>query len=370
MKVALVHDWLTGMRGGEKCLEIFCEMFPKAHLYTLLHASGSVSPTIERMDIRTSLLQKIPGISHHYRYYLPLFPWIVDHWDTGGEEYDLVLSSSHCVAKGIRFPSAKRRVCYCFTPMRYLWCQTENYYAGEWKQLALSIIRGPLKQWDLASNSQVDEFIGISNHVCERIHHFYGRSSITLYPPVDTDFYHPQPSASPHPKDDFYLMAGALEPYKRADLAIEAFRQWNRPLKIVGKGTLLESLRKKAPPNVEFLGWQSDEKIRQLYQTARALIFPGEEDFGIVPIEAQACGCPVVAYGHGGVIETVVADQTGLFFDHPTPESLLDALHRFEKRSWHSPFLRSQAEKFTKRRFQQELQLHLGGSFQPMHPSA
>lgn len=361
MKVALVHDWLTGMRGGEKCLEVFCEMFPDAHLYTLLHVKGSTSPAIERMDIRTSALQKLPGAARHYRYYLPFFPRIVDSWDTGGDAYDLVLSSCHCVCKGVKFPHAVRRVCYCFTPMRYLWCQTENYYAGNWKQLALAAVRGPLKGWDIRSNQEVDEFIGISNHVSDRIRRFYGREAVTIYPPVDTEFY----TSDARPRGDFYLVAGALEPYKRADLAIEVFRKSGRPLKIVGKGTMLEALKHDAPANVEFLGWRSDEEIRDLYRTARALIFPGEEDFGIVPLEAQACGCPVIAYGVGGAVETVLDGETGLLFKDATAESLAQSLAEFEKKSWDASRLRKQAEGFSRPRFRRDIEACLQNRKRP-----
>jgi glycosyltransferase involved in cell wall biosynthesis len=358
MKVALVHDWLTGMRGGEKCLEVFCEMFPQAHLYTLLHVPGTVSKTIGQMDIRTSPLQKMPLSKKHYRYYLPLLPSIVDSWSTSDESYDLVLSSCHCVAKGVKFPKAARRVCYCFTPMRYLWCQAENYYRGNWKQTALSLVRNPIKRWDLKSNQNVDEFIGISDHVSDRIRNFYKREAVTIYPPVDTEFYRlEEPSSSI--KEDFYLIVGALEPYKRVDLAIDAFRQWKRPLKIVGKGTMLEVLKKEAPDHVEFLGWRSDEEIRSLYHQARGLIFPGEEDFGIVPLEAQACGCPVIAYGVGGVKETVKDGETGVFFNETTIESLLQALTKFEKMSWERPKLRGQAERFSRPRFRCEMEKYL-----------
>lgn len=357
MKVALVHDWLTGMRGGEKCLEVFCEMFPSAHLYTLLHVPKSVSPTIEKMDIRVSALQKMPFSYTHYRYYLPLFPSIVESWNTGNESYDLVLSSSHCVAKGIRFPKAKRKVCYCFTPMRYLWCQTENYYSGNWRQTALHFVRSPLKRWDLKSNQNVDEFIGISNHVCNRIRNFYGRSATTIYPPVDVEFYQPRKLEST--RKEFYLMVGALEPYKRIDLALEAFRQWKHPLKIVGKGTMLEKLKREAPPHVEFLGWKSDSEIRELYQEAQALIFPGEEDFGIVPLEAHACGCPVIGYKAGGLRETVIENETGIFFQEPTFKSLLEALQQFEKLRWEEIKIRSHAKLFGRDRFRKEMEAYL-----------
>ncbi len=369
MKVALVHDWLTGMRGGEKCLEVFCEMFPQAHLYTLLHVKGSVSPVIEQMEIRTSALQKLPFAAKNYRYYLPLFPWIVDLWKTNNEVYDLVLSSSHCVSKGVQFPHATRKVCYCFTPMRYLWCQTENYYTGNWKQTALKLIRRPLQNWDLKSNQHVDEFIGISDHVSNRIRCFYKRNAITIYPPVDTDFYQScnEPrstnTAITNGKKDFYLMVGALEPYKRVDLAVETFRHGNRPLKIVGKGTMIDSLKKTASPNIEFLGWKSDEEIRDLYRQARALIFPGEEDFGIVPLEAQACGCPVIAYGVGGALETIQENETGLFFREPCVESLMEALRIFETKTWDEQKLRIQAKRFSRTRFRQEMEHYLDGPY-------
>ncbi len=361
MKVALVHDWLTGMRGGEKCLEVFCEMFPEAHLYTLLHIPGTVSKTIEKMDIRVSSLQKFPFAATKYRYYLPFFPCIIEKWKTENVDYDLVLSSSHCVAKGVKFNRAKRKVCYCFTPMRYLWCQTENYYTGNWKQTALCLIREPLKRWDLKANNQVDEFIGISNHVSNRIRRFYGKEAKTIYPPVDTDFYQSNHAATGEScaKKDFYLIVGALEPYKRVDLAIEAFRQWKHPLKIVGKGTMLKTLQENAPDNVEFLGWKPDREIRDLYNQAKALLFPGEEDFGIVPLEAQACGCPVIAYGAGGALETVIKNETGLFFNEPTSESLLSVLQAFEKVHWEKSKLRAQAERFSRARFRRETESYL-----------
>lgn len=357
MKVALVHDWLTGMRGGEKCLEVFCEMFPNARLFTLLHVKGSVSPTIERMEIRVSALQNMPGAAARYRYYLPFLPAIVETWNTGGEEYDLVLSSCHAVAKGVKFPRAARRVCYCFTPMRYIWSQGDHYYAGDWKQWALRAVRGPLRAWDLRSNRQVDEFIGISEHVAERIRRFYRREAAVVYPPVDTEFY--RPPLWERAREDFWLMAGALEPYKRADLAIEAFRRWGRRLVVVGKGTMLDALRSVAPPNVEFLGWQSDETVRELYGKARGLVFPGEEDFGIVPLEAQACGCPVVAYGVGGARETVREEETGIFFGEPKVEALLAALNRAERQVWEVGKLRAQAERFARARFRSEMQRRL-----------
>lgn len=357
MRVALVHDWLTGMRGGEKCLEVFCEIFPDADLFTLLHVPGTVSQVIEKMKIHVSPLQKMPLASTHYRYYLPLLPFLIESWETDHEAYDLVLSSSHCMAKGVKLPRAKRHVCYCYTPMRYLWCQSENYYAGNWKQTALSLVREPLKRWDLSSNAAVDEFIGISDNVSRRIRDFYGREARTIYPPVDVEYFQ---SSSAVNREDFYLIVGALEPYKRVDLALEAFRQNGKTLKIVGKGTMLESYRRNAPAGVEFLGWRSDEEIRALYGRARGLIFPGEEDFGIVPLEAQACGCPVIGYGAGGLLETVEEGRTGMFFHESTAVSLSTALSRFELRTWDPMILRAHAMRFARERFRQEMVRYLG----------
>jgi glycosyltransferase involved in cell wall biosynthesis len=360
MKVALVHDWLTGMRGGEKCLEVFCELFPDAHLYTLLYIPGTVSPAIAGMDIRTSRLQRLPFSRKHYRYYLPLMPSIVDGWRPERVEYDLVLSSSHCVAKGLQFPNRKRHVCYCFTPMRYLWCQGDQYFRGNWKQTALGLIRESLRKWDLKVNSGVDDFIGISDNVSNRIRDFYRRDATTIYPPVDTEFYTPDPSI---PREDFLLVAGALEPYKRVDLAIDALSgNPGQKLKIVGKGTMLEPLRKRAAAgghNVGFLDWRPDEEIRELYRRARGLIFPGEEDFGIVPLEAQACGCPVLAYRAGGCLETILEGTSGAFFPVQTPESLSEALTEFMKKNWSPTLLRLHAEKFNRARFKEEMRTFL-----------
>jgi glycosyltransferase involved in cell wall biosynthesis len=242
--------------------------------------------------------------------------------------------------------------------MRYLWCQTENYYSGNWKQAALSLIRRPLKLWDLHSNAQVDQFVGISNHVSARIRNYYQRDAITIYPPVDTQFY--CPAEDPHlTRENFYLVVGALEPYKRVDLAIEACLRSQKQLKVIGKGTMNKKLRKKASPNIEFLGWQSDHEIRNYYRRARALLFPGEEDFGIVPLEAQACGCPVIAYGAGGALETLIDNQTGTFFTEQTVQSLQAALEAFETKCWGLHELRENAKRFSRDRFRQNMENYL-----------
>ncbi len=332
MKVALVHDWLTGMRGGERCLEAFCELYPKADIYTLLHCPKTVSPIIEKHRIHTSFIQQLPCSQKVYRHYLPLYPAAIAAFDLSG--YDLILSSSHCVAKGIRVPKGVCHIAYLFTPMRYIWDQYEVYFNKETAsypvRTAMKMVRPYLQHWDVHSNKDVYAFVAISSFVAERILRYYNRTSDVIYPPVDLERF----SASS--KDNgFYLMVTALVPYKRVDLAIMAFNQLKLPLKIIGGGPEYGRLKTLAGPTIEFLGEQSDEDVSSAYAHCRALIFPGEEDFGIVPLEAMASGKPVIAYGKGGVTETVVSLNseypTGLFFAEQTPKAIIDAVLYFEK---------------------------------------
>ncbi|MDR4498232.1 MAG: glycosyltransferase [Candidatus Scalindua sp.] len=343
MKVALVHDWLTGMRGGEKVLEVFCELFPRAHVYTLLHSKGSVSETIENMDIRTSFVQKLPLAGRKYRSYLPLFPAAIEKFDFGG--YDLVLSSSHCVAKGVITGTDTLHICYCFTPMRYIWDLYDLYFgkgrSGFVTRIGMSLIAGYLRKWDVASSKRVNKFVSISRYIEDRIKKCYGRESEIIYPPVDCSYFNTGTSGG-----DFYLMVSPLAPNKRVDIAIKAFNKLGIPIKIIGSGQEEEKLRKLAGKNIELMGWQSDEVVRNHYVNCKALIFPGVEDFGIVPLEAQACGKPVIAYGHGGVLDTIIpfnsnklkpqegneeiGNATGMFFYDQNPDSLLQAVELFE----------------------------------------
>jgi len=343
MKVALVHDWLTGMRGGERCLEVFCELFPDADLYTLLYIPGTVSPRIESMRIHTSFLQKLPGVEKNYRYYLPLMPWAIGTFNLNG--YDLILSSSHCVAKGVRITGGGTHICYCFTPMRYIWDQFDSYFSGRgrWAQsIFMRLLRPFLKNWDIRSNRGVHQFIAISRHIHKKIENYYQRESTVIAPPVNTHFYSP----NNQPREDFFLVVGALSPYKRVDLAVEAFNELGYPLKIIGTGPEMPYLRMIAASNIQFLGWMADEQVRSHYSRCRALVFPGEEDFGIVPLEAQAMGCPVIALGKGGVLETVIPESsswkpqtgipeektqkpTGLFFYQTEKENLCRAIEHF-----------------------------------------
>jgi glycosyltransferase involved in cell wall biosynthesis len=346
VKVALIHDWLTGMRGGERCLEAFCELFPQADLFTLVHQRGAVSPIIERMTIRTSALQYIPRATTYYRHLLPLFPFTIRQFQLAG--YDLVLSSSHAVAKGVRRRDVPCHVCYCYTPMRYIWDQSQVYFprqqfsAPSW--LLLQALFRYLRAWDVKTSYGVDEFIAISNNIAAKIRAYYNRDAIVIPPPVDCGFF--QPASSPRLSGAaFYLIVSALVPYKRIDLAIEAFNRLQLPLLIIGSGPERHRLESQAKPHIRFLGWQPDEVVREYYRQCRALIFPGEEDFGIVPLEAQACGRPVIAFAKGGAIETVIAldgctaaqdrtlDPTGVFFSEATPGALCEAVTLFQRRA-------------------------------------
>jgi glycosyltransferase involved in cell wall biosynthesis len=361
LRVILVHDWLTGMRGGEKCLEVFCRRWPDALLYTLLHRVGSTSVPIERLRPRTSFLQRLPGIERYYRYFLPLMPQAVN-WKLPA--CDLVISSSHCVAKGVKPPPGTPHICYCFTPMRYAWHMKEAYFGQNrgWKAWLRDKLLGRLREWDRRTAQNVTHFIAISKTVQKRIAECYGRDSVVIYPPVDTEFYFPAPER----REDHYLVFSAFAPYKRLDLAILACNALKRKLLVIGTGQDEGRLRALAGPTVEFLGWQSDEAVRRHLRRCRALLFPGEEDFGIVPLEAHACGTPVIAYGQGGATETVVplgdiTPPTGLWFAEQTVESLTAALEEFERcaKDFDARALRRQAERFAAARFEREFMAYV-----------
>ena len=349
MRVALVHDWLTGMRGGEKVLEVLCELFPSADIFTLFRTRGAVSPTIERHRIETSFVRWLPMAATHYRRYLPLFPTAIEQFDL--DPYDLVISSSHCVAKSAIAAGRARHLCYCFSPMRYAWDQFNAYFGpGRTSPAARRLLYRPvmarMARWDAATAHRVHRFVAISQYVAGRIHRYYNREATIVYPPVDTAFYHPA-DVSP---DSRFLIVSALVPYKRIDLAIDACRRLGAPLRIVGEGPERERLARQAGPGVEFLGWLSNEAIRDEYRRAAAVLLPGEEDFGIVPVEAQACGRPVVALGRGGAVETVIDGETGVLFDEPTAESLAAALERVAAASFDGGRIRAHAERFSRER--------------------
>lgn len=361
MKVALIHDWLTGMRGGEKVLEVFCEIWPEADLFTLLHVPGQLSGPIERLNIKTSFIQKMPKAETWYRNYLPLMPTAIEQFDL--RDYDLVLSSSHCVAKGVITQPATCHVSFIHTPMRYVWELYEEYFGkhrvGAFKRAIIAFFADYLRIWDVASADRVDYFIANSRHVARRIAKHYNREAVVIHPPVDTDRF------SVGQPEDFYLVVSALAPYKRIDLAVAACVKLDRKLIVVGTGQDDKQLRSLANKNTEFLGWQDDETIADLYQRCRAFLFPGEEDFGITPVEAQASGRPVIAYGKGGALETIRSPKdeqpTGLFFDEQTVDGLSKAIIEFEKNEnlFEPQSIREHALSFDRRVFHEKMKDHV-----------
>lgn len=351
MKTSIIHDWLTGMRGGEKVLEALCQMLPQAEIFTLFHFPENVSSLINEMKIHRSPLQRLLVSRSQYRYYLPLFPWAVRHFDLGGS--DLILSISHCVAKGVRKPADSLHICYCLTPMRYIWKFYDIYFnhrAGLTPAVA-SLLRRKLQRWDFETAQQVDHFIAISQNVANRIKSYYKRPAQVIYPPVDTDFFTP---AEDKEREDFYLIVSALVPYKRIDLAIQAFNKLGQKLLIAGVGSEQQRLRRMAGANIKFLGFVPDQHLRELYQKARALIFPGEEDFGLVSLEAQACGTPVIGYNGGGLVESVIAGETGVLFFPQSAEALEAAVKSFAEGQFDREKIRQQALRFSLPRFKHE----------------
>lgn len=354
--VALAHDWLNGMRGGERCLDLICKEFPQADIYTLLYRPEQVSATIQSHKVHEAGLARLPFFREHYRWFLPLFPKAIESFRVPAGT-DLVLSTSHCVAKGIVPPQGAKHLCYCFTPMRYAWAlQTEYFGRNRLKRAVLDRMLARLRKWDRDASARVDRFVAISRHVQTRIKDYYGRASVVVYPPVATQYFTPDEQGG---DDGYDLVVSALVPYKRVDLAVRAYARTGRSLKVAGVGTDMEALRKIATPNVEFLGRVPDEKVRELYQRCRFLVFPGEEDFGIVPLEAQACGKPVLAYGRGGLLETVVAGLSGVYFGEQTEDALIDAVERAESMAWDAAAIRVHAEQFSEVRFLEGLRAQI-----------
>lgn len=356
MKIALVHDWLTGMRGGEKVLEVLCERYPRAEIFTLLHVRRSVSPAIERLPIHTSALQHLPGVRHYYRECLPLFPTLIEQFDL--DRFDVVVSTSHCVAKSVLAAPNAVHICYCLTPMRYAWDQFDAYFGpdriGRVGSRLMRPVMARMARWDRDTAGRPGRYVAISHYVAGRIGRYYNREATVVYPPVDTDFFHPDAArlAGSDGEKPYALVVSALVPYKRIDVAIEACRLAGVPLRIVGAGPE----RSRLSDSAEFLGRLPDHAVRELYRRAAVVLLPGEEDFGIVPLEAQACGCPVVALGRGGALETVVPGETGLLVDSEDRAAFADAIARAMRTKFDSARIRRHAERFSRARFGDQIE--------------
>ena len=345
------------MRGGERALEPICARYPGADLFTLLHLHGTVSPTIEARPIHTSFVQHLPLTRRHYRNYLPLFPTAIEQFSF--ERFDAVLSFSHCVAKSVITPPRTRHLCYCFTPMRYAWDQFDAYFGpGRMNPVARAAMRRVmtrLARWDRATATRANRYLAISQHVAQRIRRYYNREATIVYPPVNTTFYHPDSTAA----SGHFLIVSALVPYKRIELAISAARLTGARLRIVGDGPDRQALERIAGPEVEFTGRLSDEAVRDEYRRALAVILPGEEDFGIAPVEAQACGRPVIALARGGALETVADGETGVLVDADTPEAFAAAFDRTVRLRFDSARIRRHAERFSTERYVTDFQAAL-----------
>jgi len=348
------------MRGGERVLEALLALYPEATIHTLVHAPGRVSAAIEKRPIRTSFIQHLPGAPRRFRQYLPLFPAAARQLALGLQGYDLVLATSHCVAVGARPAGPIRHAAYCFTPMRYAWA-FEGDYLGRLPAAARAAVRmalAGLRRWDRRAGERAGPLACISHHVAARIRRVWDRAARVIYPPVRTEFFRPADT----PPGDYFLCVSALTPYKRLDVAVDAFTRLGWPLVVVGTGPEAARLRRRAGPTVSFLGWMDDARLRETYARCRAFVFPGEEEFGIAPLEAMATGRPVIAYGRGALTETVVEGVSGLFFHEQSPEALVDALHRFEVSGFSPDKVRAQACRFGERVFRAEMTAFVAGA--------
>ncbi len=342
-RVLLGHDWLTGMRGGERVFEYYCRAFPDAPVATLIHNPAVISAIINAHPVHTSFLNAIPGVDRHYRNLLPLMPLAARRLKL--PQADLLLSTSHCVAKSFRKPRGAKHVCVCFTPMRYAWTFFDEYFGDSPVKAALAKpLLARLRTWDRRTADEVDRFVAISHHVADRIRRFYQRESDVVYPPVDIDRCTPSPDG--RCTADYDLIVSALVPYKRIDLAVALYARKGWRLKVVGVGGQLDKLKRLAGPTVEFLGGLSDDAVLEHYRNCRLLVFPGEEDYGIVPLEAQACGRPVVAFGRGGARETVVDGVSGVFFEEQSLDCLEAAVLKCAGETFSPAAIREQAVKF------------------------
>lgn len=352
MRVALVHDYLMqGMRGAERVLAVLHEIYPQAPVHTLLYDAAKMGGATEDWDIRTSLLQRLPGAKRLHRKLFALMPLAVELMNL--REYDLVISASSAWVKNVRPAADATHICYCYSPARFLWSWSNQYLnslrAGPVAKWLVRATLPGLRWWDKRSTPRVSHFLAISQTVQQRIRRYFGRDSQVIYPPVDTDRFQPGEQ-----DEDYFLIVGALNPYKRVDMAVEAFNHLQLPLVVIGDGPEYEHVKALAGSTIKLLGWREDEEIEFHMARCRAFIMPQEEDFGIAPLEAQSAGRPVIAYGAGGALETIVENQTGLFFPAQTPHSLCEAVRRFPTMSFDKHHCRHNALRFSTQRFKKE----------------
>lgn len=352
LRTALVHHWLVTRRGGEQVFEVLAELFPSADVFTLVCDRSKVLPVLRGRRLRSSFLQKLPRPTQWYPYYLPLFPAAAERLDLTG--YDFVISSDAAAVKGVRIKPGAIHICYCHTPMRYVWNAYETYHdaAGPIARLGLSAIRSWLRRWDYRAAQRVTHFVANSRNVQSRIRTCYDRESVVIYPPVDTE--HFVMGQADAPAKEFYLLVSQLVPYKRADLVIEAFNKCGRNLLVIGEGPERRKLERRAKPNIRFLGSQPLDMVVRSMQQCKAFVFAGEEDFGIVMAEAQACGKPVIAFAKGGASEIVLPGTTGILFNEQSVDSLLDAIKQFDRLCFDSFAIRASALRFGRERFLKE----------------
>lgn len=370
MKVAIVHDWLVTDGGAEKVLRHLLELYPEADIYTLVDFldNGARERVLGGRETRTSFLQKLPLARRHFRNYLPLFPKAIESFDLS--DYDLILSSSWAVAKGARRRRGQRHICYCHTPIRYAWDMYDEYTASlPWaKRLPVKATLQYLKRWDRATLDRVDAFIANSRFVQERIRRTYGRESKVIYPPVDTTAFR-----LCEQKEDYYLAASRLVPYKKTRLIVEAFNTMpEKKLVVIGQGEEYEAIRQIAGPNIQVMGYQSDEVLIETMRHAKAFVYAAIEDFGIVPVEAMSCGTPVIALGIGGAAESVADGVSGVHFYEQSVEAIREAVERFEASTFDSLQVRRSVEKFSAERFRREMREYIHHTFervQDQHPS-
>ncbi|PNV79859.1 MAG: glycosyl transferase [Dictyoglomus turgidum] len=361
MRVAVVHDWIVNIGGAEKVLKAILELFPDADVYTLVYLKDTLRKLGINNKVYSSFISGLPFAKTKYSYYLPLMPLAIEQFDLS--KYDLVISSSHCVAKGVLTKSYQIHICYCHTPMRYIWdlyfpYLKEHKLENGIKGIFVKPILHYLRIWDVSSANRVDYFVANSQNVANRIRKIYRRDSVVIYPPVDVERFLPS-----YKKEDYFMVLSRLVPYKKVDLVVETFNELNLPLVVIGDGEEMGKIKKMAKENIKILGWQEDNVVKEYLAKAQALIFASEEDFGIVPVEAQACGTPVIAYNRGGAKETVIDGETGILFEEQNVESLKKAVLRFlkERDNFQRDKIMENAKRFSEDRFKREFKSYIEG---------